>query len=133
MAYATKEDFMERFDGEITDLLAQDGAVPTLVQVDRILAQATSEMDSYIGRIYPLPLIGTYLMLNNICCDIARFRLHKNKPHDEVVRRYSNAITWLNRLIGKKVILSSEGVDDVTLKSRARALDFSSYCMWDTL
>ena len=73
------------------------------------ITRATSEMNSYIGLRYqlPLPLVtgpGGAPMVNSsavkaYCCDIARYKLADDKVRDEtdtVYIRYKRAIVWLN-------------------------------------
>ena len=48
---------------------------------------------------YAVPLTGygasTAERLAQVCCDIARYRLWADAASDEVVRRYTQAYTWL--------------------------------------
>lgn len=47
---------------------------------------------------YTVPLPSVPAPLKVAVCDIARFRLYKDRPTDEVKYRYEQAVKWLKAL-----------------------------------
>lgn len=106
--YASRSDLIERFGAVSIDNLERmvtpdklpDAAVSVLA-----LADATEEADSYIGARYALPLAAVPEALRRTVCDIARYRLHKDKPTEEVRTRYDDGISWLKAVAAGKAFL----------------------------
>lgn len=97
MLYATRADLETRFNADEIAVLEQtvgDGGI------QRALQDATEEVDSYIAVRYALPLPSIPAPLKVAVCDIARFRLYKDRPTEEVKYRYEKSVEWLNR-VGK--------------------------------
>jgi phage gp36-like protein len=92
------------------------------VQADKLetaLADATAEMDSYLGRRYSLPLPSASIppVLQRLCCDIAIYRLMALLPKEAVAdarRRYDDATTWLEDLVGGRIQLSDLAGQEVS-------------------
>lgn len=74
--YAGVQDMVARFgDLEVLQLSdrQQQGVINTAV-VETALADATAEIDAYLGR-FKQPFKETPPILTRLCCDIARYRL----------------------------------------------------------
>lgn len=101
-AYAVLSDLLERFEErELVQLTDQAGA-GTIDQdaVDRALTAATSTIDGYLAGIYQLPLTRVPDNVVDLCCDIARFKLHQRKgtPTETVEKSYGLAIKTLEQI-----------------------------------
>lgn len=95
--YATLTDLISRFgENDLVNLtdVNRSGAI-NLVTIDRAIADADSEIDSYVAVRYSLPLASVPTELTRVACDIARYRLYGLKPLEEVRQRYEDAIKWL--------------------------------------
>jgi phage gp36-like protein len=99
LAYAKPLDFTNHF-GEVeaqqlTDLNDQGSVDGVLLSLS--LSDAADEINSYISRAYklPLPVSAVKAPLVRVSCDIARYRLYKDRPTDEVTERYKIARAWL--------------------------------------
>jgi phage gp36-like protein len=108
MAYATPADIIDLY-GEDALFVAdhnRDGAAD-LVAVDRALASATAEIDTYIGVRYPLPLLEVPEFLKTICVDVAIYRLAlaADVLSEEHRRRYDDALAFLKRVADGKAAL----------------------------
>lgn len=113
MSYATQQDLIDRFgEGELLAVADRDGdaAVDTAV-VDRALADADGLIDSYIGARYALPLVAVPSQLVSAACDIARWKLYTDAPHDRVEGAYKAAIAWLKDIQAGRADLDAEGVE----------------------
>lgn len=110
MNYATPQDLADRFgERELIELTDPDLESVQTSTVARAIADAQAFADSYIGRVYRLPLSGcvkpapvpgnphaTELVappqLVRIACDLARYYLHHDlAPEHEVYIRYKAA------------------------------------------
>lgn len=100
MPYATQQDLVDRFgEDEVRQLTdrTNTGAIDSTV-VDQVLADASEEMDGYIGARYQLPLATTPTVLVRVCADIARYQLYIDQPPDQVAQRYKDAVTFLTQI-----------------------------------
>lgn len=117
-AYATVDDLVAHAPhGELEDLTDFDNSPAAVVDVNRAqraLDGAMAEMDGYIGRRFSLPLRGcakppavpggdveyvTPTLLVSICCDIARYKLHRRlAPDSEPYLRYKKAVQMLEKI-----------------------------------
>lgn len=110
MSYAAQQDLIDRFGEEEFNRLAdrdndgqEDSAVVTAVIVD-----TDALIDSYLGRRYKLPLQNSYPLLTAVAADIIRYKLHDDKPTDEVRKRYENQLKLLEKLARGEVRFSGE-------------------------
>lgn len=105
MGYATRSDLESRFSAEeVLNLEEVVGAGG----VAQALQDAAEEADSYVAVRYTLPLPSIPAPLKVAVCDIARFRLYKDRPTEEVKYRYEQATKWLVGLsVGKTALVFS--------------------------
>ncbi len=98
--YAQQQDMIDRFSQEelvqLTDLTGSGQIDATTV--GDALADASDEMDSYIGAVAQLPLTNIPPVLTRVCCDIARYRLYDQAAPTEVTARYTASVNWLTQL-----------------------------------
>lgn len=137
--YATTADMIARFDRpenpELTQLIPVADTTPAEVDTRRlavVLAEASGEMDAYLGSRNSLPLSGIgadqAANLSRICCDIARYRLWDDRASDEVRRRYDDALKFLQGVASGTILLSASGtggttsIAQATLDAQPRAL-----------
>lgn len=73
--------------------------------VGRALEDAGAEIDGYLAGRYQLPLASVPRVLVNVGCDIARYRLYKDRATDHVRRRYEDAVKLLGQVASGKVTL----------------------------
>lgn len=86
-------------------MVAESEAVPGELDAEAIgiaFDDATGEMNTYIGKRYPLPLVFSPNILRRYCVDIALYQLgldaHGNTEEKRI--RYEDAIKWL-KLVAK--------------------------------
>jgi phage gp36-like protein len=99
--YAVKADMLTRFGAEelvlLTDHDADAGVINDAV-LDQALADASAEIDGYLGGRYTLPLPTVPAVLTRISCDIARYLLHDEHAPERIEKRYDGAISFLTKL-----------------------------------
>lgn len=109
--YATAADITELYGPDALYVADRDGdGVAELEAVDRALADAGYEIDSYLATRYPLPLpAGTDTrILRRIAVDIAVYGLAQSRAvlTDELRRRYEDAVGSLRRIAdGRQALL----------------------------
>lgn len=110
MSYATVQDMIDRFgEQEMISLTDEANVAVQSEPVERALADAQAMVDSYVGRIYRLPLAGCvkpaptegnlaatvkvpHPLLTRLVCDVARYYLYDNlAPEHEVAGRFKAA------------------------------------------
>lgn len=80
--------------------------------VNLALESASSEIDSYIGTRYDVPLPTPTQMVKQVCIDIAVYRLALSATAltDEMRKRYEDATAWLKAVSkGEAAILPPDG------------------------
>lgn len=127
--YASTADMVARFDRpeqpELTQLIPLAGSSPASVDLTRlaeVLAEASGQMDSYLGTRNALPLSVSAEQaadLKRVCCDIARYRLWDDAASDEVRKRYEDALAFLKAVAAGDVVLG--GADTSGAAAIARA------------
>ncbi len=114
MSYALPADLQSRYpQARLAEVSDPVGMVVQDDKLDTALADATAEMDGYLGRRYSLPLDsgGASIppVLQRLCCDIAIYRLMALLPKEAVAdarRRYDDALAWLEDLAGGRIQLA---------------------------
>lgn len=117
--YATLDDLIERYGreeiaGTSTDRNAPRGTLDT-ARVTRILADATSTMDSYLQRRYVVPVRPVPAVLTRVCCQLARFDLangSSNVPSEQIRAGQQAAMAWLRDVVAGKATLDAVAVVD---------------------
>jgi len=109
MAYATRQDIIDLVGEDALSLLAdRDGDfVADDDVIDKAIAQASGEIDSYIGARYPLPLGRETDTLRQPCIDIAIYRLGVDgaTSFENAREKYEDAIALLKRIGDGKAVL----------------------------
>lgn len=74
--YATSQDIVERYGQSALDAIDRDGdSNPDLAAVDKALADASAEIDTYLASRYPLPLPSVPAVLEKVCVDMALYKV----------------------------------------------------------
>lgn len=108
MAYATLPLILERIDEQTVINLTDDVAADVVGQdaVDRAIADADTEIDSYIGKRYATPVDPAPPLLIRLSLDLAIEILYSRRPHVEtpeaVVRAAKNARALLANIAANK-------------------------------
>ena len=110
--YATLADLTARVDAaELTQVTnGIDGPDPT--RVADALTAAASIVDGYVAASYRLPLDPVPPLLVEIACDIARRRLWRSTPTEDVLKRHDEAIARLKDIASGKLKLD-QGVEQL--------------------
>lgn len=105
MAYASRADLELRFGfAEVEQLADPYGAGQADDAVlAPALADADAEIDAYLVGRYSLPLTVVPSNLVRIACDITRYRLWKHQASEEVRRRYTDAVRYLERIASGQI------------------------------
>lgn len=125
MNYATQQDLVDRFgERELVELTDPDLLAVQAPRVARALDDAQAFIDSFVGRVYALPLTGcvkpapvvgdphaTALVappqLTRIAVDVARYYLYKDvAPEQEVYLRYKAAEKELQAIASGHAVVS---------------------------
>lgn len=104
MSYATPDDIVNRYSNR--DLVQLTNEDPTATTVNtavlaQALADASAEIDGYLGGRFALALTDPPAVLNRLACDIAMYRLQALRPlHDlaDARKRYDDAVAMLTRV-----------------------------------
>lgn len=107
MTYATRQDLTDVTGERELIELSDRGDTPIdwvdEVVVARALADADDLIDGFVAGQYTLPLTSSPRILVGVACDIARFKLWKDRASDEVRKRYDDALALL-KLIAKGAV-----------------------------
>ena len=140
--YATKQGMIDAFgEDEVIALtnLEDLGDVIDDTRLNAALEYAVAEVDSRLGARFILPLLSVPLVLKNKTLDIARYQLEHGKPREDVVKRYDDAIAWLNQVVSGKVSLGDAVVPPSAITGEVIELPvyssnqrvFSLSTLWD--
>lgn len=137
--YADVQDMVARF-GDLEVIQISDRNADGMIDDDVVLvalADATAEIDAYLGR-FKQPFAEIPPILKRLCCDIARYRLVATSGvqiTDEIRNRYKiDVLDLLKALargevqlgvdsLGEQVATSDNGVVFVNRKNRIFARD----------
>lgn len=112
--YATAQDIIDLYTEDELLIVADrddNGSIDAAI-VDKALSGATAVIDGYLGQRHQLPLATPPPRLQEVCIDIAMYRLSAaNGYTDEKRQRYDDAIRWLEHLAAGKVGLGLPDVD----------------------
>lgn len=124
MAYALKQDLIDRFGSdELIQLTDRTNAPQSTIDdtvVGKALGDADAMIDSYIGRRYDLPLPSVPARLVQVASEIARYFLHKDGPTDKVKADYEAATRFLRDVSTGTAILDIGGSEPVVTGDTAK-------------
>ena len=96
--YALTTDMEARFALEELIQLTDDAGTGAIdaARMGQALASASALVEGYVAAIYDLdPTVAVPLLLIDATCDIARHKLYRTTPPDDVVTRNASAIRVL--------------------------------------
>lgn len=99
--YASQQNMIDRFgEDELIQLTDRTnmGAIDTAV-LGQALADADTEINSYLAAVCTLPLVSVPARLGKIAADIARYQLYDTRASDQVRARYTDAIAFLKQVV----------------------------------
>lgn len=108
MPYATQDDITRLYSPDALYVADRDGDGEAETDaVDTALAMASSEIDSYLGVRYPVPIAPVPALLVQFCVDMALYRLASSRDmlSEEHRRRYEDALAHLKRVGDGKAAL----------------------------
>jgi phage gp36-like protein len=118
MTYATLDDMVTRFGQaelvQLTDETLQATAINYEV-LERAIADADAQINARLQVRFKLPLQTVPLLLVNVACDIARYRLHAARAPDHVSKRYDDAIKQLEQVRKGELDLGLDALDATTV------------------
>ena len=135
-SYATFEHLQTRYSERALRLMTDANAQSVNIEVaQNALADASAEIDTYLGQRYVLPLVATQIGNANITeyqpalirltCDIAVYRLQTLRPADDIKdarQRYEDAIKLLSQMVKGTVLLNYRQLrDDIAPSENASA------------
>lgn len=115
MAYATKQDLIDRFGLaeliQLTDRVNRPATNEDDTVIARALDDATAYADTYLARTAQLPLVPTPPQLVKAVADIARYYLHGRaaEKDGEVERAYREASALLRDIAAGRATLLQDG------------------------
>ncbi len=116
MTYATKQDLIDRFGEleiiQLTDRVNIPPAEVDDVVVSRALSDAKAFCDSYLLKLYTLPMADVPPILTKQASDIARFYLYGTRADKDspVTLAFNQARQWLEQVSTGRVTLDVAGV-----------------------
>ena len=112
MLYCSKQDLIDRFsEDELISLTDRDslGIINDEV-LNRAIEDASTEMDAYLSRFnYSVDTLPK--SLKPLACDIARYRLYDDEPHEHITNRYNNAIKFLKAVNKGEITIGTNSQD----------------------
>ena len=128
MTYATPDDLLQRYtEADLRHMTDQTGQAFDAQRAAGALADATAEINTYIGQRYLLPLqqpaqldeapvlLAGHDALRRMACDIAIYRLQTMRPADDIKdarQRYEDVIKLLVRMAKGEVMLEGAALRD---------------------
>ena len=99
MAYATITAMQQRFgERDLIYLSERDDAPADVINtavIEQAINDASDVINGYLAGRYELPLVTVPNLLEQFCCDIARYKLGTNDVPEHVETRYKDAIKFL--------------------------------------
>lgn len=102
MSYCSLQDLINRFnEQDLIDLTDEHGTEEIdLTKVASAIADVDSFIDSYLASQFALPFASVPAVLNQLACDIVRYRLYKHGAPEHITKLFNDAVSSL-RAIGK--------------------------------
>ena len=119
MTYATRADLEDRYG---LDEIAQRESMLPAGAVDRALADADMEVDSYITGRFALPLAPVPVNVARVAATVARYRLLGEAATEMARKEYEDARGWLRDVAGGRVQI--EGATPLAAAAPAATVDY---------
>ena len=99
MAYATITAMKQRYgERDLIYLSERDDGPADVINtavIEQAINDASDVINGYLAGRYELPLVTVPNLLEQFCCDIARYKLGTNDVPEHVETRYKDAIKFL--------------------------------------
>lgn len=108
MAYCDQDDIEKLIpEQELAELTAESGNIPDADMVDKCIAKADAEIDSYLGVKYTVPFTATTARVKSLSEDIAICYLYSRRSVAPELRQenYENTINYLRDVAAGKAVL----------------------------
>ena len=104
MAYCTQQNLIDRYSEDELILLTDRTGLNKIdtAAIAAAIADADSEIDSYLSARYTTPVAVVSDALIMHACNIARYRLHGQAVTELVQNRYKEAVNWLKDVAAGK-------------------------------
>ena len=127
MTYATLEEFKAAIPSRDLMMLTDLDGTADAIDDSRILqalADASAEIDSYIGKAVALPLSAPPHILTVVCRDLALHRLYVNVGHDMEAQKSlrADAIAFLREVASGATALGDDGTGKAEITSPGVAM-----------
>jgi phage gp36-like protein len=113
VTYATRADLEARYAQDIAD---RELVLPVL-GVDNALADASAEIDSYLGTLFAVPITPVPANLLRMACVIARYRILGDAATEVARRDYEDARSFLRDVAAGRARL--DGADTLAASGTA--------------
>ncbi|MEI9885912.1 MAG: DUF1320 domain-containing protein [Rhizomicrobium sp.] len=109
MAYATKQDLIDRFTEAELLKMCGTGAPPAIdeTKVAKALADADSEINSRIAGRVNTPVTPVPDILVDRACTIARYKYYADRVTDLIRANYKDALAWLDGVASGRFALGN--------------------------
>jgi phage gp36-like protein len=108
-SYAQPQDMQNRYPAlDLVQLTDPAGKVLNATVLQQYLDDASTEIDSYIESRFALPFTDAPAILNQVCSDIAWYRLQVGRPlrdSKDAKERYDGRIKWLEAVRDGKITM----------------------------
>lgn len=128
--YSAQTDILLQIsDVELAQLTSDDGVSIDEDVVNKAITDADADIDSYLGKVYSVPLSTASAKVNQLSVTIAIYKLHSRRAAQlggvsEIVRtNYEDAIRFLEQAAAGKVTI---GVDPPPAKASTTGGKFSA-------
>ncbi|PZQ45163.1 MAG: hypothetical protein DI551_08220 [Micavibrio aeruginosavorus] len=124
MSYASKTDMIKRYS-EASLIELTDRVQPYLQAINddvlnAALDDATALINSFVGKLYRLPISAVPSVLVRHTCSIAYYDLHRGRYPDEVRKEYEDTMSYLDKIAKKVVVLDLDGSEPQSALAEAR-------------
>ena len=130
MSYATLTELLERIpEGVLIDLTDDDAAgVVDTDKVDRAIGDADTEIDSYLGRRYPLPIEPAPPLLVRLSLDLATEVLYGRRAHVDTPEAVTRAARTARSILADIAVRKADlpGLADTTAGAGPSGASFSA-------
>lgn len=115
---------------ELTDV---NNATVDLTVIETLISDSETVVNSYINKIYNLPLATTHELLKIICFQLTLYKLYQRRYQDkmpaEVVYQFNEAKSLLNKIASAEIELDGESkkaVSEVFMQVTSRTSRINS-------
>jgi phage gp36-like protein len=142
MPYATASDMIARFGStELIRMTTPEGQAMDAIDtaaVDRAIAEASGQVDSYLRTRYAVPLVAVPVEITGLTCRMARYSLahgENREPTEQMRMARKEDIAWLEGIA--KGLVTLDGVapanpaqSGARSTDRARPFDADALGLW---